>query len=183
MRAHIYCRISTGKGGSDCYQIDECIEYCEKNGLEIGYIYNHTQSSRNMKNGEFLESIINSDMNPGDVLIVHSICRFSRNMSGGLRVLEKLSDKGIKIYSVDDQVGYDDMYDRFRFRHIMNCSELETDKISHRVKQSVKHRKRKRSVVEPKVSKRKKRRFKNTKETENQFISAPLALYDELVDE
>lgn len=136
MKAYIYCRISKKKSDGNKLQIDKCINYCNDNHIHIAKIYEHSKSSRNMQNSKFLEHIIDNDMQAGDILIVHSICRFSRNMSGGLLILDKLEKKKIKIYSVDDKIGYDNIHDRFRFRQIMNCAELESDQISHRVKQS-----------------------------------------------
>lgn len=135
MKAYIYCRISTKNGGSIQCQIDKCVDYCNSNNLDIKYVYNHVKSARHMKNKELLNVIVN-EMESKDILIIHSICRFSRNMLGGLQILDALEQKSIKIYSVDDKVGYNDIHDKFRFRQIMNCAELETDKISHRVKQS-----------------------------------------------
>jgi len=135
MKAHIYCRVSTKQSKSRDLQENECKKYCDDNGIVISKIYKHVQSSRNMKNKEYVQNIINN-MEKGDVLIIHSICRFSRNMLGGLEILNELEKKGMKIYSVDDHVGYDDIFDRRKFRDIMNDAELETDKISHRVKKT-----------------------------------------------
>jgi site-specific DNA recombinase len=168
MVAHIYCRISTNKGGSQQYQVDKCIEYCNDNNLEIKSIHKHVQSSRNMQNGKYLESIIDTEMKEGDILIVHSICRFSRNMIGGLKILDKLESKGMRIYSVDDHIGYDNIHDKFRFRNIMNCAELETDKISHRVKQSY-EKKRKLNTITY-TNKRQK--------INNSFIQTSLSIYN-----
>lgn len=169
MAAHIYCRISISKGGSQQYQIDKCVEYCNSKKLTINSIHKHVQSSRNMQNGKYLESIIDN-MKEGDILIVHSICRFSRNMIGGLNILDKLEKKKLKIYSVDDNIGYDNIHDKFRFRNIMNCAELETDKISHRIKQSY-EKKRKNITIS----------YNNKKQkTQNKFIEQSLSLYNNI---
>ena len=85
-----------------------------------------------MKNENYLISVTDK-MKENDILIIHSICRFSRNLLGGLNILNMLEEKRLKIYSVDDHIGYDNIHDRFLFRNIINLSELETDKISHRV--------------------------------------------------
>lgn len=169
MVAHIYCRISTNRGGSEQYQEDKCVEYCNTNNLEIKSIHKHVQSSRNMQNRKYLESIIENEMKEGDILIVHSICRFSRNMLGGLDILNKMENNGIKIYSVDDHIGYDNIHDKFRFRNIMNCAELETDKISHRIKQSYEN-KRKLNTITYDNQKRQK--------IQNSFINKSMSIYD-----
>lgn len=134
MQAYIYCRISSKTGKSEKHQISECEKYCENNNIKISKIVTDTTSSKNMKNKIKLGELID-EMKEGDILIVHSICRFSRNMLGGLKILDMLEKKKIKIYSVDDHVGYDDIYDRRKFRDIMNESELEIDRLSHRIKQ------------------------------------------------
>lgn len=133
MKAYIYCRTSSKDSKTTQNQIDDCSEYCQEHGIEIVNVYKHVQSSRNMKNYDYVEKII-EEMNSGDILIVHSICRFSRNMLGGLKLLELMEKKNIKIYAVDDHIGYDDIYDKRKFRDIMNESELETDRLSHRIK-------------------------------------------------
>ena len=171
MVAHIYCRISTNKGGSQQYQVDKCIKYCNDNNLEIKSIHKHVQSSRNMQNGKYIESIIDNDMVEGDILIVHSICRFSRNMIGGLQILDKLDKRRMKIYSVDDHIGYDNIHDKFRFRNIMNCAELETDTISHRVKQSY-EKKRKLNTITYSTKRQK---------IQNSFIEKSLSIYDNII--
>jgi DNA invertase Pin-like site-specific DNA recombinase len=149
MKAHIYCRVSTTKGQSDGYQLEECVQYCQEHGIEIAGTYKHVQSSRFMKNKDYLENIINK-MEKGDILIIHSICRFSRNLLGGLQVLDMMDKKKLKIYSVDEHVGYDDMYDRRKFRDIMNEAELETDKISRRVTQGKQAAKKRRLSIDNK---------------------------------
>lgn len=169
MAAHIYCRISTNKGGSRLYQENKCIEYCKNNNLEIKAIHKHVQSSRHMQNRKYVESIIN-DMKDGEILIVHSVCRFSRNMIGGLQILDEMEKRNIKIYSVDEQVGYNTIYDKFRFRNLLNCAELETDKISHRVKQSYEKRK----LITNLDNNNKKRKIKNT------FIDNSISIYDNM---
>jgi DNA invertase Pin-like site-specific DNA recombinase len=130
--------------------------------------------------------MIIDEMKEGDILIVHSVCRFSRNMLGGLQILDKLEKKKIKIYSVVDHVGYDsnNIYDRFRFRQIMNCAELETDKISQRIKRAkkfnnnavfkVNRQKLKRNVIDNRYLLRSKK-----KQKKNIFITEPLEKYME----
>ncbi len=160
MKAYIYCRTSIEKDFNNNYQMDECIKYCNDNNIEIGGVFNHVISSRNMKNGPYLEKIINS-MTEGDVLIVYSVCRFSRNMLGGLQILDLLEKKGLNIYSVDERLSYVDIFERRKFRDIMNESELETDRLSNRILQAKKSKKR-----------------KFTDDINNIFINDPLKKYN-----
>ena len=131
--AHIYTRISTKKCNSANKQLFECKKYCRHNKLSVKSVNQHVMSSRNMSNKKMLNSIVDK-MKKGDILIIYSICRFSRNVYEGLDLLNKMDNKNIKIFSIDDNIGYKNMFDRYKFRDILNHSELEIDKLSHRVK-------------------------------------------------
>lgn len=141
MNAYIYCRISKGDSNSIESQINECTEFCDSNGWDVKYVYSHVCSSRNIKNKKLINEIIN-EMNKGDILVINSVCRFSRNVYGGLQILGDMEKKGLKIYSVSEKVSYDidNIHDRFRFRQIMNSAELETDVISVRTKRGKRYK-------------------------------------------
>lgn len=134
MKAHIYCRISTeNQNKSNIRQVNKCIEFCKKNNIQIEYIYEESSSSRKFKNKNTLNDVIKK-MKTGDILIIPSIDRFSRNVYGGLEILEKMVELGLHIFSIDDNIGYFDIYDKHKFRERMSYAELESDIISKRVK-------------------------------------------------
>jgi DNA invertase Pin-like site-specific DNA recombinase len=98
----------------------------------VNKIYVHTGTARNGNNTNQLYSIIN-DMNKGDTIVVPNICRFSRNVLEGLKLLYKMEEKGIKIYSVAENLSYEGVYNKFYFTLELANAERESNIISHRL--------------------------------------------------
>ncbi|AYV77423.1 MAG: recombinase family protein [Dasosvirus sp.] len=138
MKAYIYCRLS-GRRGSVNSQTEECIKYCKSKGWEVAETFEQITSSRNMKNKNLLETIVDK-MSNGDILVVYSVDRFSRNMLGGLQILEKMERKGVTIYSVFENLTYSTTSEKFNFRNLLNFAEFETDQISSRTKRGKKRK-------------------------------------------
>ena len=132
MTTYIYCRTSKKNSSSLESQRNRCITYCKDNNIPVGKIYVHTGTARNGCNAESLSSIID-ELNKGDTIIVPNICRFSRNVLEGLKLLHKMADKGINIYAVDENLSYNNVYDKFYFTLELASAERESNMISHRL--------------------------------------------------
>lgn len=147
MTVHIYARVSRSNRANGVYgglnsnvQIDECFMYCKNKGLDKDHkitVYDMEGSARNGDNIATLKNILD-EMNKGDILVVHTIDRFCRSLLDGLKFLDELHKKGCKIVSVYENITYDpeNIYDRFEFRSILNHAELESDRMSVRIKRS-----------------------------------------------
>ena len=142
--ASIYCRISDKNDNSLESQKLSCVKYCNTAKIPIKKIYMQTGTARQGNNCETLNVMID-DMNSKDVIIIASVCRFSRSVLDGLELLAKIKCKQIKIHSVTENLSYDTVHDRFNFRNHLNHAEYESDLISDRMKRS---RKRSRKNVE-----------------------------------
>lgn len=149
MKVHVYGRVSKsnnkGYGGTNInIQFDESKEYCLLRGWTQNQIIYHVQerSARNGNNLPELNAILDI-MEPGDILVIYTVDRLSRNTLEGIDFLERLTKKGCHIESVLERITYnaDSIYDRFRFRDIINHAELESDRISVRTRRSHTHRK------------------------------------------
>ena len=127
-------------------QRDICIAYCKDNNINVNKIYVHTGTARNGCNTKSLYEII-GDMNKGDTVIIPNISRFSRNVLEGLRLLHKMEEMGIKIYSVDENLSYNNVYDKYYFTLELASAEKESNMISHRLNLSNKST-RKRKMTE-----------------------------------
>ena len=166
MKAYIYCRVSKSTGrrfgsgrfgasfgsansansvfsaaGTIDAQTDECVKYCREQGWldEDIVIYNDEQSGREGTNIPSLRLVLD-EMDSGDTLIVYTTDRLSRHVLEGVQFLEELNKKGCRIVSVSENITYDqdDIYGRFGFRNILNHAELESDRLSTRVKRAAK---------------------------------------------
>ena len=144
LNAYIYCRISTKYSKTSHSldtQEDQCIEYCKSRGLNVKEIIRDQKSSRNMTNYYTLTNLINK-MNYGDMLIIYDVSRFSRNVLKGIELLDGMSEKGIHIYSVKENINYEDSMNKHLFRVFLNQAEYESDTISIRTTNSARHLKK-----------------------------------------
>ena len=140
MATYIYCRLSQDSRAGVNYSLDkqeqECRNYCDTNGLTIKYVHRIVGSARGNSNCAYIEGIIDG-MNEGDTLIVYDVTRFSRNTLEGLILLQKIVDKGARVRTIKENLGYDTMYDRLAFRQLLSLAEFESDQTSERIKTSV----------------------------------------------
>ena len=146
MIAHIYCRLSQDSKAGPNYSLDkqeqECKKYCEGHDLKNICVHRVVGSARGSgisATNTYMNNVI-SEMVKGDTLIVYDVTRFSRNTLNGLLLLEKMVDKGVKIRTVKEKLGYDTIYDRLAFRQLLSLAEYESDQISERIKTSVEFR-------------------------------------------
>lgn len=139
----IYCRISSAndnKGCSLASQAEAGMTYCHNNNYTVDTtVYEIGSAWKNPKQTN-LECIINNHKNV--TLIVNSIDRFSRNVSKGIDMINKMIIKNIKLVSLNDTVDLSSATGRASFRNLLSNSELESDKISERCKRGSAHRKR-----------------------------------------
>lgn len=77
-----------------------------------------------------------------DTILIWDVSRFSRNPKIAYEILETLDKKGINIYSVSQQCGYADPYDRNKFRNLLNAAIAESEMISKRAKDSYAHKRK-----------------------------------------
>lgn len=131
---HIYCRVSDRSSNPNS-QINECIDYCKRNKLDSITVYEQIKTGRKGQNISDLRNVLDQ-MNAGDTLLIYTVDRLSRYVRDAIQFLEDLTKKGCKIYSIKENISYDedDIYGRFRFRDILNHAELESDRLSLRLK-------------------------------------------------
>lgn len=131
---HIYCRVSNPTSNTDS-QIDECIDFCKRNNCDNITVYEQTMTGRKGQNISDLKEILNQ-MTKGDTLIIYTVDRLSRYVRDAVQFLEDLTKKGCRILSIKENISYDvdDIYGRFKFRDIINHAELESDRLSLRLR-------------------------------------------------
>lgn len=139
----IYCRQSQNKVDDQACELQEknCKEYCQANQHNILEVVYETVSARNMQMMKKFNKLV-AITPPGTLLLVSDISRFSRNVRQALETIETLKNKGIEIYAVNNNCGYDEYLNRFQFRSYLNQAELESDRISERVKKSINGRRK-----------------------------------------
>jgi len=118
-------------------QKETLIKYCVDNKLQISSIeMDDGISARNLSKLVGLQKIV-ENIQPTEVLLVLDLSRFARHTLGGLQILESLSKRNIRIYSVMDGMNYDTPASRHCVRTTISCAELESDIKSAKVKASI----------------------------------------------
>jgi DNA invertase Pin-like site-specific DNA recombinase len=118
-------------------QKETLIKYCVDNKLHISSIeMDDGISARNLSKLVGLQKIV-ENIQPTEVLLVLDLSRFARHTMGGLQILENLSKRNIRIYSVMDGMNYDTPASRHCVRTTISCAELESDIKSAKLKASI----------------------------------------------
>ena len=118
-------------------QKETLMKYCVDNKLQISSIeMDDGISARNLSKLVGLQKIV-ENIQPTEVLLVLDLSRFARHTLGGLQILESLSKRNIRIYSVMDGMNYDTPASRHCVRTTISCAELESDIKSAKLKASI----------------------------------------------
>lgn len=104
------------------------LEFCIKNDLYVKGTVREVCSARNPENLEELNKLINK-LRAGDVVIVYSVSRFSRNLSGGSELLKIIHNRGAFVHSVSDNCN---SYET-KFLELLKESQAESDRLSKRI--------------------------------------------------
>ena len=142
----IYSRSSTKKqndfninSASINTQIHSCLEFCKNNKLDVKFMRSETCSARNCNNQKKLLEIIENYENIN--LVIFDISRFSRNISDGIKIIEKCFKNNIIIYFVKEELKVKNKNDLPKFTSQLINAHIESDTISYRLTESIKYRK------------------------------------------
>lgn len=142
----IYSRCSTQKqndininSASINTQYHSCFEYCKNNNLEVKFMKSEICSARFNKNQKKLLEIIENYQNIN--LVLFDVSRFSRNISDGIKMINKCIINNIIVYFVKENIkikNNNDVID-FTYKLLDACNESNT--LSSRQIASIKYRK------------------------------------------
>ena len=138
---YFYTRVSTKHQGLEGHvsldaQLDACKQVFSKrfHPSIFAHHFSETVSGRVLKNQIMLSELV-ANLADGDVIIVHSISRFTRDAGFGIELLKSFGRRGIRIISATE--GIDSITTRLAFRNKLIEANEESDVISDRVKGSV----------------------------------------------
>ncbi len=113
MRAVLYARVSTEEqleGWSIPAQQREFAAYCQQKGWQSTGIYTEEGKSARSdaieKRPEFRRLLGDCERGAFDVVVVHSLDRWSRNLSVTLQSFKQLADQGIAFSSITENIDY-----------------------------------------------------------------------------
>jgi site-specific DNA recombinase len=113
MRAILYARVSTEEqleGWSIPAQIREFETYCQHKGWQNTHIYiDEGKSARSdaiEKRPQFRRLLVDCEKGTFDIVVVHSLDRWSRNLRVILESFKKLADQRIAFSSITENIDY-----------------------------------------------------------------------------
>ena len=112
-------------------QINECFKFAESNGINVVNLYIDVEASGTTdKRPDFLEMIEDSGKGKFEVIIVHSLNRFSRDTILWTSYRHKLEENGVKILSVsEDLSSMEDTYDLLFENIIKSINEYQENEL------------------------------------------------------
>lgn len=140
-RAAIYVRVSTARQAerdlSILDQIVQCRNWCQRRDIEVVRVFSEPGASALDENRPvFLEMIHTTKRTdkPFDLVVVHSLSRFSRDSLHSELYIRELRKAGVELVSITQEVGQDPTGEMFRkLLHIFDEHQSrETAKHTHR---------------------------------------------------
>lgn len=140
-RAAIYVRVSTARQAerdlSIPDQIAQCRNWCERQGIEVVQVFSEPGASALDEDRPVFQELIHTAKRtdkPFDLVVVHSLSRFSRDSLHSELYIRELRKAGVELVSITQEVGHDPSGEMFRkLLHIFDEHQSrETAKHVHR---------------------------------------------------
>ncbi len=135
MKAALYVRVSTAEQAEEGYSVEEQLhvlrKYCTDKGWEIVEVYEDAGYSGSSADrpafGYLLEDI---EKNKVEVVVVHAVDRFYRNLSGLLKALEHLNKHTVGFVSVSEDFDFTTPWGKLILAVLGSLAEIFLDKLS-----------------------------------------------------
>jgi DNA invertase Pin-like site-specific DNA recombinase len=131
-----YCSSFPTANPSLDYQKNTCFKYCLQNNLEIsGIEIDDGITARNPDKLPGLQTILRN-IQEGDYLVFTDFSRFSRDAAKGIQILDFLSQKGVFVRSILDELNYDTPAARHNARQALSNAQFHSELTSQKIKES-----------------------------------------------
>jgi site-specific DNA recombinase len=141
--AAIYCRVSTDnqerEGTSLQTQLENCLAYCQKKGYEAAHSFSEAYSGLSLERPELdrLRDLVRS--NAIEVVVCHSLDRFSRDPVHGVIITQELEKHGVALETVTETIDSTEVGKLITYIRGF-ASKLEAEKIRERTMRGKKAR-------------------------------------------
>lgn len=149
MRAAIYTRVSTSDqidGFSLSAQERACRAYCEAHGWEVARHYRDEGISAHSediaKRPAFAEMLADADAGAFDVLVVHKLDRFARNIVVALTTLRRLEARNVSFVSISESLDFSTPIGRVILATLAAFAQYYSDNLSTETRKGKAERKR-----------------------------------------
>lgn len=120
-RAAIYVRVSTTRQAerdlSIPDQVQQCRSWCDRHGIEVVQIFSEPGASALDEDRPVFQEMIHTARridHPFDVVVVHSLSRFSRDSLHSELYIRELRKAGVELVSITQEVAHDPTGEMFR---------------------------------------------------------------------
>lgn len=134
MKLLIYARVSTDKQELD-QQIQACQRFCEYRKFEVAEVITDIMSGANDDRPGYLNLISKLRSLQYDGVVVFRLDRLGRNARELSLVLEELHNKGITVYSINENFDQSNPYGKAMLQMALIFAELEREQIADATKQ------------------------------------------------
>ncbi len=136
MKVAIYCRVSTVEQDAD-KQEDICKEYCNRNGLEVSYIYKDIISGTTQSRPSFNQLLEDMRHYKFDTVMVTRLDRMGRSLQHLLSLFQEFGKKGVKFIAVTQNIDTTTAAGTMQMQIMGAFAEFERTLISERTKEGL----------------------------------------------
>ena len=147
VKCNIYCRVSSKIQNEYNKQfptletqLANCKTYAENNNLSINKIYTDISTGRNIRRKQINRLIKDVEIDNTTYLLINDVSRLSKNVKDGLLYLDKLKKIHCTLISVSENSKFDTLGEIALFKYKLNKAEEISNKMSEKVKKSVRIR-------------------------------------------
>jgi site-specific DNA recombinase len=131
----IYTRVSTDEQTTE-QQIEACKRFCEFKGLEVAKVVEESASGKDLlKRPKFRELWDQLRRLEYEGIVVFRIDRLGRNVRDMVTFFDEMQNKGIKIFSISENLDNDSPIGRAMVNLMLTMAQLERENISLATKQ------------------------------------------------
>jgi len=143
-RAAIYTRVSSVQQ-VDNFSLDAqhraCKDYADANGHRVVKHYQDPgQSARTADRPAFQQMLADAAADTFDVVIVHKLDRFARDVQDLLRIVDQLEEHDVRLVSVSDQIDYATPAGRMQLSILASVGEWYSNNLAAEIKKGLTER-------------------------------------------
>jgi DNA invertase Pin-like site-specific DNA recombinase len=147
MNAAGYTRVSIAEQAEDGFSLDSqdhnINAFAQSKGMEVVHIYQDAGISGTRSDRPALEQLLHdAEQGRFDVVIVHSIDRFYRDLQGLLRALNHLQQHGVAFISISENLDFTTPWGKLALAVLGSLAEIYIDRLSEDTRRGKRQRAR-----------------------------------------
>lgn len=137
MKAAIYCRVSTEEQDANKQELI-CLEYCQRNNIEVFKVYKDIMSGKEILRPEFNQLLEDMRLYKFNTIIVTKLDRMGRSLQHLLSLFDEFKRKGVEFIAVTQNIDTASAAGKLQLQILGAFAEFERNIISERTKEGQK---------------------------------------------